>query len=313
MKWTQVKVVFEHPDRELAVDLISDIFYAFGLQGVAVESTVPDEDADWADGAEKIPEADSVSAYFPKDERFADSIRKIRAELDRLAAESGIATQILFQEMDEEDWAESWKEYFWPEKVGENIVVKPTWREYVPNSGETVLEIDPGMAFGTGTHPTTSLCIQLIEKYLHPGDSLLDIGTGSGILLTAAAKLGAGNLWGIDNDPVAVEIARKNLLLNQIAPDRFTVMTGHLAEKVQQRFDLIIANILTDVILILADSVPALLNEKGMFICSGIISENREKVTQKMEKLGFEIAEVREKEGWVGIAGRKIRNASMNV
>jgi len=300
-----VKVIFEHTDRDLACDLISDIFYSFGLQGVAVESTVPDEDADWADGAEKIPEADAVSAYFPKDERFENNLRKIRTELDRLAAESGISTQIAFQEMDEEDWAESWKEYFWPEKVGKNIVVKPTWREYLPEPGEIVVEIDPGMAFGTGTHPTTSLCIQLIEKYLHPDDSVLDIGTGSGILLTAAAKLGAGNLQGIDNDPVAVEIAGKNLLLNHIAPDRFAVMTGHLAKNVHQHFDVVIANILTDVILELLDSVPPLLCENGIFICSGIISENREKVTQKMKHLGFEIAEVREKEGWVGIAGRK--------
>ncbi|MGE0083995.1 MAG: 50S ribosomal protein L11 methyltransferase [Desulfococcaceae bacterium] len=303
MKWTEVKVIFEHPDRDLAVDLISDIFYSFGLQGVAVESTVPDEDADWADGAQKIPDADSVSAYFPKDGRFGDSLRKIRAELDRLAAESDISTRIVFKEMDEEDWAESWKEYFWPEKVGKNIVVKPTWRDYAPEPGEIVLEIDPGMAFGTGTHPTTSMCIQLIEKYLHPGDSILDIGTGSGILLTAAAKLGAGNLCGIDNDPVAVDIAGKNLLLNQTAPEQFTVVTGHLAEKVHQHFDLIIANILTNVILELLDSVPGLLCEHGIFVCSGIISENREKVTQKMEKLGFEIAEVIEKEGWVGIAG----------
>lgn len=305
MKWTEVKVVFEHPDRDLATDLISDIFYGFGVQGVAVESTVPDEDADWADGAEKIPDADSVAAYFPKDARFADSIRKIRAELNRLAAEQGIATRIAFQEMDEEDWAESWKEYFWPEKVGEKIVVKPTWRDYVPEAGEMVLEIDPGMAFGTGTHPTTSLCIQLMEKYLHPGDSVLDIGTGSGILLLAAAKLGAGELRGIDNDPVAVEIARKNLLLNQIASEQFSIMTGHLAENVHQRFDLIVANILTDVIVRLADSLPPLLHENAMFVCSGIISENRERVTEKMKTLGFEIAEVREKEGWVGIAGRK--------
>ncbi len=305
MKWIEVKVIFEHTDRELACDLISDIFYSFGLQGVAVESTVPDEDADWADGVEKIPDADSVSAYFPKDGRFDDSLGKIKTELDRLAAEPGIATRILFREMDEEDWAESWKEYFWPEKVGKKIVVKPTWRDYVLNPGEIVLEIDPGMAFGTGTHPTTSLCIQLIEKYLHTGDSVLDIGTGSGILLIAAAKLGAGNLQGIDNDPVAVDIARKNLLINHIPEDRFTVMTGNLAEKVHQQFDLVIANILTDVILKLLDSVPGLLHEKGIFICSGIISENREKVTQKMERLGFEIAEIREKEGWVGIAGIK--------
>lgn len=305
MKWIEVKVVFENQDRELACDLISDIFYSFGLQGVAVESTVADENADWADGAEKIPDADSVSAYFPKDGRFENSISKIRTELERLAAEPGIATRILFREMDEEDWAESWKEYFWPEKVGKNIVVKPTWRDYMPNPGEIVVEIDPGMAFGTGTHPTTSLCIQLIEKYLHTGDSVLDIGTGSGILLIAAGKLGAGNLQGIDNDPVAVDIARKNLVINHIGPERFTVTTGNLAEKVHQQFDVIIANILTDVILELLDSVPPLLCENGIFICSGIISENREKVTQKMERLGFEIAEVREKEGWAGIAGKK--------
>lgn len=305
MKWTEVKVIFEHTDRELAVELISDIFYDFGLQGVVVESRIPDEDADWAEGVMQFSETDSVSAYFPQNKDFAEKMKEIRKKLAQLEKDLHINTKIQSAEVDEEDWAESWKKYFRPEKVGNFIVVKPTWREYDPEPGEIVLEIDPGMAFGTGTHPSTSLCIQLIEKYIRPGDDVLDIGTGSGILLMTAQKMGAAALWGIDNDPVAVEVAEKNLLRNRADPSVFTLMNSNLADGIKQQFAIIAANILTDVILELADSIPRLLRQGGIFICSGIISENREKVTAKLENTGLEILEAPEKESWVGIAARK--------
>jgi ribosomal protein L11 methyltransferase len=126
---------------------------------------------------------------------------------------------VTYARIDEQDWAEAWKAYFWPEKITDLIVVKPSWREYPAEPQEIVLEIDPGMAFGTGTHPTTSLCIRMIQTHLKPGDAFLDVGTGSGILMIAAAKLGAGTVCGVDNDEVAVTVAEKNLLANHI--DRF--------------------------------------------------------------------------------------------
>ncbi|QTA82560.1 Ribosomal protein L11 methyltransferase [Desulfonema limicola] len=312
MKWIKTKVVFEIPgadnnqDKELAADLISDIFYQFGLQGVEVENPDMEPEEGWGDDALEKPDFDSVSAYFPKNENLEKKLDILKDRLEHLRNSNKIITRIFFQEIDEQDWAESWKEYFWPQKIGKRIVVKPTWREYLPKPDEIIVEIDPGMAFGTGTHPTTSLCIQMIEKYLHPGDSFLDIGTGSGILLAGGAKLGAGVLWGVDNDETAVDIARKNLKLNNIDPEKFKIIKGNLADLVNQRFDLVTANILSEVILVLLDSISKVLNKNSIFICSGIIVENRDKVVYKMKSQNFEILEVKEQDKWVCITGKKI-------
>ncbi|MBW2592734.1 MAG: 50S ribosomal protein L11 methyltransferase, partial [Deltaproteobacteria bacterium] len=212
-----------------------------------------------------------------------------------------ISTRIVCRKVDDEDWAESWKEYFWPEKISDRITVKPTWREYSARPDEIVLEIDPGMAFGTGTHPTTALCIRMIETCLQPGQSFLDIGTGSGILMIAAAKLGAGNLLGVDIDEVAVEVAQGNLHLNGIDPGIFQVVTGNLVDVVTKKFDLVMANIFSEVIVLLLDDIKKVMKKKGIFICSGIIDENRDKVLQKLAATGFDIRQIEIKESWVAI------------
>jgi len=165
--------------------------------------------------------------------------------------------------------------FFYPERVGRHIVVKPTWRDYTPQPGDKVLEIDPGMAFDTGTHPTTSLCIGLMEKHLRPGRSFLDVGTGSGILMAAAAKLDAGRGLGIDNDPLAVEIAGNNLRLNGADPEKFTVATGDLVSVVTGSYDLVAANILSEVIVRLLDDLPEKTTPGGIVITSGIIEKNQ--------------------------------------
>ena len=170
------------------------------------------------------------------------------------------------------------------------------------------MEIDPGMAFGTGTHPTTSLCIEMIEAYLQKGDAFLDIGTGSGILMATAAKLGADRLIGIDNDVLAVEIARKNLLLNTVNPENFDVFAGDLAETISAKFNFVAANILTEAIVRLLDHVRKILADGGVFVCSGILEENKERVLSKMEKLGFDILDTVIQEKWVAIAGRLRKN-----
>ena len=175
----------------------------------------------------------------------------------------------------DEDWAHAWKAFFYPERVGRHIVVKPTWRDYTPQPGDKVLEIDPGMAFDTGTHPTTSLCIGLMEKHLRPGGSFLDVGTGSGILMAAAAKLEAGRGLGIDNDPLAVEIAGNNLRLNGADPEKFTVATGDLVSVVTGSYDLVAANILSEVIVRLLDDLPEKTTPGGIVITSGIIEKNQ--------------------------------------
>ena len=314
MKWVKTKVIFEIPNsiqnyvqnKELAADIISDIFYRFGLQGVVVENPDMEPEEGWGEDALEKPAADSVSAYFPKNENLEKKLDILKNRLEALKKKNKIITQIFLQEIDEQDWAESWKEYFWPQKVGKQIVVKPTWRDYSPKPNEIILEIDPGMAFGTGTHPTTALCIQMIEKYLQTGDSFLDIGTGSGILMIASAKLGAGSLWGVDNDELAVEVASNNLQLNHIASDKFKVMLGNLVDVVNQKFNLVTANILSEVILVLLDDISLVLEKNAIFICSGIIVENQDKIVQKMKSLNFEILEIKEQEKWVSIAGKML-------
>jgi len=305
MTWIETKVVFDFDNTDWAVELISEAFYAFGLQGVAVESTDLDPPEGWGDDAQKIPEQDAVIGYFPKNDLAQDRLDQLSEKLFALETEIGIKSRIICREIDEEDWAESWKAYFHPEKISEKIVIKPTWREYAPKPGEIILEIDPGMAFGTGAHPTTAMCIRMIEKYLIAGNSFLDVGTGSGILMIAAAKLGAGKLAGVDNDEIAVEIAEKNLLLNGISPRNFSLNIGNLADTIADRFDIVAANILSDVIVMLLDNIPKVLKKGGIFIGSGIIEENKDMVIEKMQRVGFEIVEVQITEKWACIVGRR--------
>lgn len=165
-------------------------------------------------------------------------------------------------------------------------------------------EIDSGEVFGTGNHPTTVLCLEMLERYLRKGDKFLDVGTGSGILMIAAAKLGAGKVCGIDRNHAAVEIARRNLIRNRIENKRRELRTGNLVEGVDEKYDLVAANILTEVILTLLDTVNEILTENGIFICSGMLERNTHRVEKRMKASGFEILETRTKDKWVAIACR---------
>jgi len=303
MKWIEAKVVFEFHDKQLAIDLIADIFYELGTTGLVVEEPDIDHPEDWGKDAIQ-PEHYAVTGYFSRDEKTQTRRRVLEKNLAMLEKKNGIIYKIVYSDMEESDWAHLWKAHFRPEKITDKIVVKPTWREYLRNQDEIILEIDPGMAFGTGTHPTTCMCITMIEKYLNNGDSFLDVGTGSGILMVAAAKLGAGRVWGTDNDEVAVDVACKNLMQNRIAKATFNVVTGNLMEKISARFDVVAANITSKSILILLENIKKVLVKKGTFICSGIIEEDKNNVIEKMDNLGFEVIEILTKENWVSIACR---------
>ncbi len=304
MKWIEAKVIFDSPNPQVSSDLISNIFFELGLQGVSLEDPFEEPVEGWGADALKKPEHYSVSGYFPINELDEKKRFLLENQLSTIEKDNQILIRVVYRELDEEDWAESWKEYFWPEKITDKIVVKPSWREYKAKADELVVEIDPGMAFGTGTHPTTSLCMILIEKYLKPGDVFLDIGTGSGILMILSAKLGAEKIRGVDKDKMAVNIAEKNLIQNNIKPSKFKVVSGNLANSVNEKFNLIVANILSDVILILLDNITHVMAKNCTLICSGIIEENADSVIQKMTSLGFNIAEVLTKEKWVAIVAQ---------
>ena len=304
MKWIEVKVSYHHSDPDLAADLIADAFYDFDLQGVVVEDPDLEPENGWAEDAVDRPGSYAVIGYFPKGFRTEKKCKLLAESIEALKERIGFTSRISYKELDQEDWADSWKAFFWPQRISRAIVVKPTWREYNEESGDVVIELDPGMAFGTGTHPTTALCINLIESHLKPGDTFLDIGTGSGILMIAAAKLGAGMVCGVDKDEVAVDIAIKNLLRNKIDSQRFSVYAGNLVEGAQNSYDFIAANILTHVIVSLLDDVKSVIKTGSIFVGSGILEENQDIVIAKMRDVGFEILEIAVKEQWVAIAGR---------
>lgn len=306
MKWVEIKVIFVFLNNEMAADLISNIFFEMGIHGVVIQD--PDEKPaeGWGDSTDIKAEYNAVTGYSPVDELTEQRKEVITDRLNTLQSNMGIEYRIEFQEIDEDDWAESWKKYFWPQKISKQIVIKPTWREYEQKSGEIVIEIDPGMAFGTGAHPTTSLCVEMLEEHLKIDDSVLDVGTGSGILLLAASSLGNGNLFGIDIDRIAVKIAKQNLTINNVETSRFQITTGDINTVTMDGFNIIIANILTDVILEIIDDVKKRLKDNGIFICSGIIEEKKDIIINRLKSTGFEIIDLFIKEKWVAICAKRI-------
>ena len=300
MQWIEINVIFE-PDENLMVDeLIAAVFEDADTGGVAVERPDIEPDEGWDPGPVSRPDHFAVKGFIPSDENAEGTLAVIEEGLERLKSQ-GITLSLHTRTFDEEDWSETWKEHFWPENITERLVVKPTWREYEPKPGETVIEIDPGMAFGTGTHPTTRMCVTLIERYLKKGDSFLDIGAGSGILMIAAHKLDAGPMTGTDLDMTAIETAEKNLLLNRVPKDRFTLIHGHLAEKVQSTFKVVAANILAEVIVGLAGDLDSVTEKGGLFICSGILAEKAEMVQDSLKANGFSILETLYQDAWAAM------------
>ena len=315
MKWLKTTVAYESGDPETAAALIGDIFREYGLKGVIVES--PDSGADlngrtapdWADNAFPVPDRLAVIGFFPEQYQDPDHRRTFEDQLCALKPAIIESFQVFYSDVDEEDWAESWKLHFHPVRITERIIVRPGWQPCEAGEKDLVIEIDPGMAFGTGTHPTTALCIRLIERHLIPGGSFLDIGTGSGILMIAAAKLGAAKTAGTDCDPMAVEIAGQNLAANHIPPDRFFLSEGDLAAGAEGSadgpYDMIAANIVAETIASLIPYIPPILSEKGVFIASGIIVEKEDMVLKKLAEYGFETVDVLHREGWSGIAAAR--------
>ena len=193
------------------------------------------------------------------------------------------------EKMHEEDWANTWKQYYKPSKVGEKIVVKPIWEDYEAKDGELVVDLDPGMAFGTGTHETTRMCIQALERYVKEESTVFDVGCGSGILAIAAAKLGAKLAVGVDLDPVAVESSIENVGYNNLK--NIEILHGNLVEVIDGKADIVVANILAEIICILTDDVKRVLKGGGVFITSGIIHDRVDMVCEKLEATGFEVIE----------------------
>lgn len=206
--------------------------------------------------------------------------------------------------VDDEDWKDNWKEYFKTARITEKIVIKPSWEEYKKEKeDDLVIEIDPGMAFGTGTHATTSLCLKLLEKHLKKEDFVLDVGCGSGILSIAAALLGAEKTLGIEIDPIAVAISRENIDLNNLL-DKVEIQEGDLTKGIDFKGDIVVANLMADLVIMLTEDVARHLKAGGIYISSGILIEKQAQVVKKMISCHFEIVEILEQDDWCAIAAR---------
>lgn len=233
----------------------------------------------------------------------ADSPAETSSFLEERLRAEGVAYTLTSAGCAMEDWMNNWKKYFKPVPVGEKLLIRPIWEEAFETDGRTVLHLEPGLAFGTGTHETTRLCLELIERYLRPGDRMLDIGCGSGILSVAALLLGASGAVGVDIDELAVKTAVENAERNGVG-DRFTALCGSLTDRVNGKYRMIAANIVADVILSLTETVEAFMEPDAVYLMSGIIDTREQEVLSAVEKR-FQILECRRENGWVAIAARK--------
>lgn len=241
-----------------------------------------------------------VKGYFYN---YSDKIESKIKNLSGFGLDIGKG-QVIINQVNEENWANAWKRYFKPFKVGKRIIVKPTWEEYKRIENDIIVEIDPGMAFGTGSHETTSMCLELLEKYIKAKDTVIDIGCGTGILGITAAKLGAETVTCIDFDENACKVAADNTLLNKME-NKVRVLKGNLLGGIMIKADLIIANIIADVIIDLSDKAYRLINPGGLFISSGIIADRKKDVINQLKSNKYKIKEVMETREWCAIVGEK--------
>ena len=301
--WIEIRVI----TKSEALEPISGIFYGLDCKGVAIED--PQDILGREQGPLTWDFADInvlehkgqfavVKGYFSEEDNIDELVKYIKEkveEIKNMGFDIGLG-KVESEKMHEEDWANNWKKYYKPVKVGEKIVIRPIWEEYEKKDDEIVISLDPGMAFGTGEHETTRMCIKALEKYVKSDSTVFDIGCGSGILSIAAAKLGAKMAVGVDLDPVAVESANENLKFNDV--DNIKILEGNLIDVIDGKADIVISNIIAEVICILTEDVSKVINKNGYFITSGIINDRVKMVTDKLEECGFEVIKINNDGEW---------------
>lgn len=307
------------------IEPVTNMLKEMGIEGIIIENPKDLEEFmnkknsyDWDYIDNKVMELKDVE---PNIKFYLEPTKKGNKQLDRIKIKSMILKSKEYEGVfgpdvtlgrmyvdsklvDDEDWKENWKEFFKTVRVAEKIVIKPSWEEYEKEKQEDlIIEIDPGMAFGTGTHATTTLCLKLIEKYLKKGDFVLDVGCGSGILSIASSLLGAEKTLGVDIDPIAVAISRENVELNKLA-ETVEIIEGDLAKGVFFKADIIAANLMADLVIMLTEDVAKHLKGNGIYISSGILLEKQFAVVEKIRSYHFEIIEILEQDDWCAIAAR---------
>ncbi len=293
--WVEVSVIAENGE---AAESVAQILQRYAYQGVSVEQLDIPPDTD--DGEVPPPQRMVVRGYLPQDERIETVKQEISAVLS-LASELVPFSMPEYRAVREEDWAEAWKVHYHPIRIGRKLVVRPLWQEAELQPDDIEIALDPGMAFGTGTHPTTQLCLEALEGMVRPATQILDLGCGSGILAIAAAKLGAAHIWALDIDPIAVEAAQANCEQNGVA-DKITVQTGSLESVITsaRRFDLVVVNILAKIILQMCEHrLGETVRPNGRAIFSGIIDSQVEEVEAALRRAGLEPCGRRQIGDWV--------------
>ncbi|MDO4834116.1 MAG: 50S ribosomal protein L11 methyltransferase [Bacillota bacterium] len=319
MKYIELKVHASHQ----GIEAVNGLFINYGIDRVAIDDPAVLDDImnkeheyDWdyvdddlKNGRDREP---AISAFFEDTEENRKLISELKVKLMMLKADEqysvfgrGADFGRLYAETIpvQDGWQDAWKENFKPTQVTDRIVVKPTWEEYDAKVDQLVLEIDPGMAFGTGTHETTGLCMKMLEKYLKPEMKLVDIGCGSGILAIGAALLGCGDVTGVEIDPDAVKVAQENVRLNKVE-DAVRVREGDLAKGLELKADIVVANLMHNLVMELAKDVRKHLSREGIFISSGILLEKKEQVVGAIRDAKFEILEIPEEGEWCAIVAK---------
>ncbi|MBQ8574455.1 MAG: 50S ribosomal protein L11 methyltransferase [Clostridia bacterium] len=300
MDWTEVKINVSAKD----VDKAGDIAQMVVPYGIYIEDYSDLEEAAWEiahidlideDLLKKDRDKAVVHIYISPEENPAEAVAFLS---ERYNAEK-IEHEIDLSVCRNQDWENNWKEFFKPMPVGEKLLIRPVWEGEYNADGRTVLSIEPGLAFGSGGHDTTRLCLETLEKHISPDVELLDIGCGSGILGIAGLLLGAKSATGVDIDALAVKTAKENGDINGFTEPKFTVLEGNLTDKVTGKYDVVVANIVADIIVMFTENVGKFLKEDGIYITSGIIDTREQDVLDAFEKYGFEVVGRHESCGWV--------------
>ncbi len=322
MEWLEVFV----ETSQIGLEPVEGVLYQCGLTGLMIHDAddftefLENPNRDWDYVADELVEEKQEQitgiTFFLRDNLYGrEQLSQIKGALQAVKEtekELDLGSLALtLKNVAEEDWANNWKKYFKPFPVGEKIMIKPSWEELPAQTDKIVLKIDPGHIFGTGTHETTQLCMELIESYVKKDDMVLDIGCGSGILSIASLLLEAKEADAVDIDPNAIQIAYENSDRNDIPRETYHVRAGNILEDeiLQQaysgkQYDLVVANIVADVIIALTKQVPDYIKDGGIFLCSGIITERKEDVLHALEETGFTVLQIKEKTSWVAIAAR---------